>query len=62
MVTNYQTQFETLSNRIVGLSSNAILSCFILGLKSHIKRELQALQPIINISSKIGFNSWAENS
>lgn len=33
------------SNIGLGLSSHALLSCFILGLKSHIQCEVQALQP-----------------
>lgn len=46
-VRDYQSQFKSLSNRVVGLPHNFLLSCFILGLKPHIRREMQALQPII---------------
>lgn len=35
----------TLSNQVFGLSVQALLSCFISGLKLEIRRELQALQP-----------------
>lgn len=36
-VTEYQTQFELLSNRVIGLPHNFLLSCFISGLKPHIE-------------------------
>lgn len=39
----YQRQFESLSNRVVGLSHNFLLSCFISGLKPHICCDVQAL-------------------
>lgn len=42
-VTDYQTQLELLSNRVVGLSSNALLSCLISRLRPHIKRQAQEL-------------------
>lgn len=42
----YQAEFESLANRIVGLPSNFYLSCFISGLKPDIRREVQAFQPI----------------
>lgn len=45
-VRDYQCQFETLSNRVVGLPHNFLLSCFVSGLKLHIRREVQTLQPI----------------
>lgn len=45
-VWEYQTQFEALSNRVVGLPNNFLLSCFIYGLKPNIKWEVQALHPI----------------
>lgn len=48
-VIGYQTEFESLSNRIVGLPSNALVSCFISSLKPHIMREVQALQ-LINLT------------
>jgi hypothetical protein len=43
---DYQTAFETLANRIVGLPPQFYLSCFISGLRPHIRREVQAFQPI----------------
>ena len=45
-VANYQTTFESLANRIVGLPPQFYLSCFISGLKPAIRREVQAFQPI----------------
>lgn len=44
-IADYQSQFEQLSNRVYGLSAQALLSCFISGLKPEIRREIQALQP-----------------
>jgi hypothetical protein len=45
-VKEYQTAFESLANRIVGLPAPFYLSCFISGLKPEIRREVQAFQPI----------------
>jgi len=45
-VREYQTQFESLANRIVGLPPPFYLSCFISGLKPEIRKEVQAFQPI----------------
>jgi len=45
-VQEYQNQFESLANRIVGLPPPFYLSCFISGLKPEIRREVQAFQPI----------------
>lgn len=45
-VRGYQCQFEPLSNRVVGLPHNFLLSCFISSLKPHIRCEVQALQPL----------------
>jgi hypothetical protein len=45
-VREYQSQFENLANRIVGLPPPFYLSCFISGLKPAIRREVQAFQPI----------------
>ncbi|KAI4305619.1 hypothetical protein L6164_028975 [Bauhinia variegata] len=44
-VMNYQSQFESLANRITGLPPSSYLSCFISGLKPHIRREVLAFQP-----------------
>lgn len=49
-----------LSNQIVGLPSNALLSCFTSGLKPHIRREVQALQPI-NLTQAISFAKLRED-
>ncbi|MCH82373.1 hypothetical protein A2U01_0003176 [Trifolium medium] len=45
-VKEYQSQFEALANRIVGLPPPFYLSCFISGLKPAIRREVQAFQPL----------------
>lgn len=45
-VKEYQTQFEMLANRIIGLPPPFYLSCFIFGLKPSIRREVQAFQPL----------------
>lgn len=45
-VHDYQSQFESLSNRVVGLPHNFLLSSFISGLKPPICREVQALEYI----------------
>ena len=45
IVKEYQTQFETLANRINGLPPQFYLSCFIFGLQPAIRREVQAFQP-----------------
>ncbi|KAH1264285.1 hypothetical protein GmHk_01G000241 [Glycine max] len=45
-VSDYLTQFETLANRIVGLSSPFLLSYFVSGLDLDIRRKVQALQPL----------------
>lgn len=45
-VKEYQTQFETLGNRIIGLPPPFYLSCFVSGLRPEIRREVQAFQPI----------------
>jgi len=44
-VAAYLSAFEALANRIVGLNSLDLLSCFISGLKTEIRREVLAQQP-----------------
>ncbi|MCI05111.1 hypothetical protein A2U01_0026161, partial [Trifolium medium] len=44
-VSSYLTEFESLANRIVGLSPLDLLSCFISGLKPELRREVLAQQP-----------------
>jgi hypothetical protein len=44
-VNDYLAEFESLANRIVGLSPMDLLSCFISGLKIEIRREVLAQQP-----------------
>ena len=45
-VSAYLSEFESLANRIVGLPTPFVLSCFISGLSPAIRREVQVLQPI----------------
>jgi len=59
-VREYQAQFETLANRIVGLPPTFFLSCFISGLKREIRRAVQALQPI-SLSPAIGLAKLQED-
>ncbi|WVZ01419.1 hypothetical protein V8G54_027488 [Vigna mungo] len=42
---HYLSEFEKLSNRISGYPASFYLSCFISGLKPHLRREVTALQP-----------------
>lgn len=42
---DYLSEFETLSNRISGYPTSFYLSCFISGLKPHLRREVTVLQP-----------------
>ncbi|GAU40457.1 hypothetical protein TSUD_141370 [Trifolium subterraneum] len=44
-VSSYLSDFEALANRIVGLSPSDLLSCFVSGLKTEIRREVLAQQP-----------------
>nr|GEX96188.1 transposon Ty3-G Gag-Pol polyprotein [Tanacetum cinerariifolium] len=44
-VTAYQTEFERLSNCVVGLPPEALLNCFISGLRQDIQQELSILRP-----------------
>lgn len=46
IVWEYQTQFESTATRVIGLLPHFSLTCFISELKPHIRREVQALQPI----------------
>lgn len=46
VVSDYQSKFGAISNKIIGLPPHFLLSCFISGLKPHIKREAQSLQPL----------------
>lgn len=44
-VPEYQTEFEKISNRIIGLSPQTLRNCFISGLKPEIQAELAILKP-----------------
>ena len=45
-VAQYLSDFEDLANRIVGLTPQFLMSCFILGLTLDICRKVQTLQPL----------------
>ena len=45
-VSQYLSEFEDLANRVIGLPSPFLLSCFISGLTPEIRREVQAHQPL----------------
>jgi hypothetical protein len=44
-VSDYQTQFEKLGNRVLGLPPEALLNCFISGLIPEIRHELAIQKP-----------------
>lgn len=45
-VNEYLSEFERLTNRVVGLAPPLLLSCFVSGLSPDLRREVQALQPL----------------
>lgn len=47
----YLSEFEDLVNRIIRLPPPFLLSCFIFGLSSEIRREIQALQPLMLVQA-----------
>ncbi|GJS81459.1 retrotransposon gag protein [Tanacetum coccineum] len=59
-VTAYQTEFERLSNCVVGLSPQALLDCFISGLRHDIQQELTVLRPQ-TITQAIGLAKLIED-
>ncbi|XP_031120513.1 uncharacterized protein LOC116023654 [Ipomoea triloba] len=44
-VAEYQSEFESLLNRVSGISESILISRFVVGLKSHIRREVQRARP-----------------
>lgn len=42
---DYQSQFETLSNKVIGVLEAQLLSCFVRGLKPHLGREVRLSKP-----------------
>nr|GMD82300.1 Transposon Ty3-G Gag-Pol polyprotein [Ipomoea batatas] len=44
-VTEYQSEFECLMNKVIGISESVLTLMFIAGLKSHIHREVQRAKP-----------------
>nr|GEZ58679.1 hypothetical protein [Tanacetum cinerariifolium] len=59
-VTAYQTQFERLSNCVVGLPPEALLNCFVSGLREDIQQELAILRPH-TITQAIGLAKLIED-
>ena len=57
---DYQRDFERLCNRVTGLSSLAIVDCFVSGLKFHIQNELAIHQPT-SVSQAIGLAKLIES-
>lgn len=58
-VSEYQTQFEKLCNRVYGLSPDALLNCFISGLYPEIRKEIAILKPP-SITQAIGLAKLIE--
>lgn len=58
-VAEYQTNFERLCNRVLGLTPEAILNCYISGLTANIQDELAVHKPRI-ISEAIGLSKLLE--
>lgn len=44
-VTDYQTEFEHLMNKVTGISEAVLISMFVAGLKPHIRRGVQRAKP-----------------
>lgn len=59
-VTEYQTQFEKLGNRVFGLPPEALLNCFVSGLLPEIRHELAVLKPS-TITQAIGLAKLVES-
>jgi hypothetical protein len=59
-VAEFQRDFERLCNRVTGLSPQAIVDCFVSGLKSHIQHELAIHRPT-SISQAIGLAKLIES-
>jgi len=59
-VKEYQTEFETLANRIIGLPAQFYLSCFVSGLKPAIRREVQVFQ-LMSLSHAISLAKLQED-
>ncbi|XP_058732695.1 uncharacterized protein LOC131604261 [Vicia villosa] len=59
-VMEYQTKFEQLGNKVIGLPAEAILNCFISGLQLEIQNELAIHKPT-TISQAIGLAKLIES-
>lgn len=59
-VSEYHSEFERLSNRVIGLTNHSILDCFIFFLRLEIKNELAILHPT-SISQAIGLAKLVES-
>lgn len=58
-MSEYQSQFEKLCNRVYGLSPDAILNCFLSGLYPEIRKDLAILKPS-SITQAIGLAKLIE--
>lgn len=58
-VCEYQSQFERLSNRVYGLTPDALLNCFISGLHPDIRKEIAIIRPT-SITQAIGVAKLVE--
>ncbi|KAF5469943.1 hypothetical protein F2P56_010498 [Juglans regia] len=52
-VTGYKSQFEALTNRLIGLSEKHLLSCFVSGLKDEIRLLVKMFNPV-NLGAAFG--------
>ena len=59
-ITEYQAQFEKLGNRVLGLPPEALLNCFISGLKPDIRNEI-AIQRPYTITQAVGLAKLIES-
>lgn len=60
-VATYKAQFQSLSNRLKGLSKKHKLSCFLSGLKYEIRLPIKMLNPI-NLGATFGLAKIQERS
>nr|GMD98923.1 Transposon Ty3-G Gag-Pol polyprotein [Ipomoea batatas] len=56
-VADYQSEFESLMNRVSGISESILISMFVAGLKSHIRREVQRARPA-SLMTTFSLASW----
>ncbi|XP_039118795.1 uncharacterized protein LOC120254848 [Dioscorea cayenensis subsp. rotundata] len=59
-LTAYLQEFESLSTRVVGLSQQSLLNCFLSGLREDVQRELYILKPA-SIHDAVGMSKLVED-